>query len=73
MTKEKDLEQEIKFRFAEFNPRRALRNAPAAKVYIDEGEGEYWLWMNRTDLKKNMVVFGKHPELLKALQAYGKL
>ncbi len=63
-------ENEIKFRFGEFNSRRALRDAPAARVYIDEGDGEYWLWMSKEDLKKNIIIFGENSELLKALKEY---
>lgn len=56
------------FKFIEFNPRRAMRGADAARVEVDT-EGE-WLWMNKSDIRKNMKQFGQHPELQKALDAY---
>jgi len=56
------------FRFIEYNPRRHLRGANAARVEIDP-DGE-WLWMSQKDLKENIKYHGSHPELLKALDAY---
>lgn len=64
----------LDFRFIEFNPRRAMRGAEAARVEVfDEADPEYggWLWMSRKDIKENMRLHGAHPELLKALAAYG--
>ncbi len=57
------------FRFIEFNPRRAVRGAEAARVEVST-DGE-WLWMSKKDIKNNMRDFGKHAELQKALLAYG--
>ena len=57
------------FRFIEFNDRRALRGADAARVEVDT-DGD-WLWMNKRDIRANMKEFGDHPELQKALDAYG--
>lgn len=57
------------FKFIEFNPRRAMRGAEAARVEVDQ-DGE-WLWMSKRDIKANMKDFGAHPELQKALDAYG--
>lgn len=57
------------FRFIEFNQRRALRGAEAARVEVDS-DGE-WLWMSKKDIKNNIRDFGPHPELDKALLAYG--
>jgi len=57
------------WRFIEFNPRRALRGAEAARVEVDP-DGE-WLWMSKRDIKNNIRDFGDHPELQKALVAYG--
>lgn len=56
------------FRFIEFNPRRALRGAEAARMEVD-ADGE-WLWMGTKDIAKNIKHFGDHPELQKALAAY---
>lgn len=57
------------FRFIEFNPRRAMRSVEAARVEVDPGGHE--LWMSRKDIKANIKEFGDHPELQKALAAYG--
>lgn len=60
--------EQYKWRFIEFNPRRAMRGAEAAQVEIDE-DGE-WVWMSKSDIAKNMMRFGAHPELQKAHDAY---
>ena len=57
------------FKFVEFNPRRAMRGADAARVEVDP-DGE-WLWMSKRDIKANIKEFGDHPELQKALASYG--
>ena len=57
------------FKFIEFNERRAMRNAEAARVEVDPDGG--WLWMSRKDIKNNIKTFGDNPELQKALKAYG--
>jgi hypothetical protein len=60
----------MEFKFIEFNPRRAMRGADAARVEVIEGgEGE-WLWMSKRDIAKNMMTFGRCPELVKAHDAY---
>jgi len=60
----------VAFKFIEFNSRRAARGVEAARVaYIDE-TGEQLLWMSKRDIAKNMMVFGKEPELIKAYEAY---
>lgn len=59
------------FRFVEFKPTRAFRGAEAARVEITiNGEAES-LWMSVEDLQNNIREFGAHPELLRALAAYG--
>lgn len=61
----------MEFKFIEFNDRRYARGADAARVaVIDDGE-EDWLWMSKRDISKNMMAFGRHPELVKAHEAYG--
>lgn len=60
------------FRFVEFNHRRYERGADAARVAVIENGDEEWLWMSRRDIAKNMMTFGRHPELLKAYNAYGE-
>ena len=57
------------FRFIEFNDRRAMRSAPAARVEVDPS-GE-WLWMTRNDIRLNIRDHGEHAELRKAMDAYG--
>jgi hypothetical protein len=57
------------WRFIEFNDRRAMRSKEAARVEVDP-DGD-WLWMSRKDIKNNIKDFGDHPELKKALVAYG--
>ncbi len=54
------------FRLIRYNPRRALRGAPAAEVEVN-GEP---LWMSRSDVRNNIRDFGWHPQLAKALEAY---
>lgn len=56
------------FLLLRFNPRRALRGAPAAEVETPFG----LLWMSRSDIRKNLREFGDHPELWKAYEAYDK-
>lgn len=58
------------FRFIEYNPRRAERGADAVRVAVLQDGEEDWLWMSKSDIAKNMMVFGRHPELVKAHEAY---
>jgi hypothetical protein len=58
------------WRFIEFNERRAMRSVEAARVEVDPDTGD-WLWMSKRDIKNNIQEFGAHPELQKALVAYG--
>jgi hypothetical protein len=57
------------FRLVDFNQTRHFRGKPAARVEVDP-DGE-WLWMTAQDVRLNIRDFGDHPELQKALQAYG--
>ena len=59
------------FKFIEYNPRRNQRGAEAARVAVIEDGDEQWLWMSKADIVKNMMTFGRHPELVKAHEAYG--
>lgn len=59
-------QEPIVWRFIEFNDRRALRDAPAARV---EADGQ-WLWMTPKDIRANIKDHGDHEELQKALKAY---
>jgi len=54
------------FKFIEFNPRRKMRGADAARVEVDGS----WLWMSKRHIQLNIRDFGPHPELLKALESY---
>lgn len=60
----------MEFRFIEFNSRRAMRGAGAARVEATDDDGSEWLWMSKRDITKNMTQFGRHPELIKAHEAY---
>ena len=75
MTAPNTTQRTTEFRLIEFNSCRQLRGADAARVAVIESEGEeYWLWMSKRDIAKNMMSFGRHPELVKAHDAYsGKL
>ena len=60
----------LDFKFVEFNSRRAIRGVEAARVEIIEDGEEYLVWMSKSDILKNMIQFGRHPELEKAYSAY---
>lgn len=62
----------MEFTFIEFNARRALRGAEAARVEVHDGEESCWLWMSERDIRKNMAAFGPSEELDKALAAYAQ-
>lgn len=56
------------FKLIEFNPRRRMRGARAARVQVaDDGD---WVWMDERDLRKNVELFGPHQGLLDAQAAY---
>lgn len=61
---------EIEFRFIEFNDRRWIRGADAARVAVIEDGEEDWLWMSKRDISMNINEFGPHAELIKAQLAY---
>lgn len=64
------MEDKLDFKLIEFNDCRHARGADAARVeVIDNGEKE-WLWMSKRDIAKNMMAFGRHPELVKAYNKY---
>ena len=54
------------FKFIEFNPRRAARGAPAARVEVN---GDL-VWMSAVDLKKNVAIFGPLAAFTQAIEAY---
>ena len=59
------------FTLVEFNPRRHIRGAEAARVNVDYGRGDAdLLWMSAADIRRNMMLHGKHPELIKAMECY---
>ena len=60
----------IEFRFIEFNDRRRMRGAEAARVSVIEDGIEDWIWMSKRDVSMNIKTFGPHPELVKAQLAY---
>jgi hypothetical protein len=61
----------VKFRLIEFNDRRWIRGAEAARVaVIDDSGEEDWLWMSKRDVAKNMETHGRCEELSKAYLEY---
>ena len=62
----------ITFRFIEFNQRRAIRGADAARVAVIEDGQEDWLWMSKRDIALNIKQFGPSDELFKAQLAYSE-
>lgn len=61
------------FHLLEFNPRRYARGAEAARVNVYYGRGDAdLLWMSAADIRRNMMLHGKHPELVKALECYSR-
>ena len=58
-------------KFDEFNPRRAMRNAPAASYEIvDDGE-TFFIWMRESDIRRNLMQFPEFKdELQKGLDSY---
>lgn len=62
----------ITFRFDEFNQRRKMRDVEAARVYIDQhdGQGETWLWMSKKDAQANIKEFGPSADLEEVIKAY---
>lgn len=59
------------FKFVEFNPRRRLRGAEAARVEVIYSDGESdLLWMSVRDIKANIREFGQQEGLKQALDAY---
>ena len=62
--------KEIDFKFSRYNPRRAARGVEAVEVIVIENGEEHYLWMSKSDLSKNIMIFGKHPEPEKALSYY---
>ena len=61
--------------FIEFHERRWSRGADAARFQIHQDGEPYWIWMSKTDIKKNMLQFPyAKEELQKGLDAYqGKI
>lgn len=59
------------FKFLEFNERRAMRGAEAARVEVTYPDGESeWVWMSKRDAGKNMATFGMCDALTAVQEAY---
>ena len=59
------------FRFEEFNPRRHMRGAEAARVtWINDQGEEDTLWMSPADICGNVLLHGPHYGLLVAASQY---
>ena len=63
---------DIEFRFIEFNKRRHARGIDAARVEAIDDDRKDWFWMSKRDIAHNIMIFGRHPELMKAYDAYGE-
>lgn len=59
-------EKPPQWRFNQFSPERFAAGQPAAEIEL-HGEP---LWDSCEDLEMNILNFGEHPELMKALAAY---
>lgn len=62
----------MEFRLIEFNDRRWMRGADAARVSVIQDGEDDWLWMSKRDVSMNIKQFGPHPELIKAQLEYTK-
>ena len=62
----------MKIKFVEFNLVRNARGEEAARFDIVDDEGdEYWLWMSKIDIKRNIKAFPEcSAELQKGLNHY---
>lgn len=58
--------ENVKCSFVRFSKARAFRSVGAAEVEID---GDL-LWMTKSDIAKNIKLFGELPGLLQAREAY---
>jgi hypothetical protein len=58
------------FELMEFNPVRFFRGTAAARVRVVDGDDDYWLWMSRRDIQRNIKLYGQAPGLVSALTAY---
>ena len=64
---------ELTFKLDRFNPLRKMRGARAASVIVlQAGEPVDCVWMNVSDIRKNLKEFGEDAGLREALRAYGK-
>ncbi|UZV40791.1 hypothetical protein 12Stean4476_00029 [Erwinia phage Stean] len=63
----------MQFKLNQFNEVRYARGADAASFEVTENDGtSVHLWMNLDHIRKNVVDFGPHPDLLKAGMIYGR-
>lgn len=61
----------LTFELIEFNTRRLIRGATAAKIAIfEDGEQINWLWMTPKDIRANLAEFGPSEALNTALVHY---
>lgn len=61
----------LTFELIEFNTRRLIRGATAAKVAVlEDGEQINWLWMTPKDIRANLEEFGPSEALAAALVHY---
>lgn len=61
----------MKFLFEEFNQRRHMRGAEAARVtWVDDQGEEHSLWMSQGDVHANIRQHGPHEGLMMAAHLY---
>lgn len=64
----------VEFKFREFNKRRWMRGASAARFFVKDSDGGAgFLWMSRADIGRNMISFGRCEELQKGISAYAEM
>jgi hypothetical protein len=59
----------MKFKYIEYNARRAARGAEAVRMEVTYGNETELLWMSKRDISRNMMAFGRCDELRKAYRA----
>ena len=66
------MDTSVNFRLIRYNARRKMRREPAVEFLVCDGEEKYTLWMNVADIKRNILEFGAHEDLLRGVKCYKK-
>ena len=61
----------VAFKFETFNTARAARGDEAAQLMVTIDGVQHPLWMGLSEIEENIELYGKHPDLIKARNAYG--